>query len=95
MTYSTQILKQFIKKDIKLDTKRRETYKPSSICEGQYTDKAHEPGESSQYIDWLQTGRLRGRSSSPVTVQNFLFSTSKSALGSNQIPIPGGKAAGT
>jgi hypothetical protein len=37
---------------------------------------------------WLRAGRLRGRSSSPGRVKNFLFSTSsRPALGSTQPPI--------
>jgi hypothetical protein len=37
---------------------------------------------------WLLAGRLRGRSSSPEKVKNFLFSTSsRQALGSTQPPI--------
>jgi hypothetical protein len=36
----------------------------------------------SRYSDWLRAGRLRGRSSSPGRVKNFLFSTSsRPALG--------------
>jgi hypothetical protein len=35
-----------------------------------------EPGTRSRYSGWLQTGRPRGRSSSPGRVKNFLFSTS-------------------
>jgi hypothetical protein len=38
----------------------------------------------SQYSEWLQAGRPRGRSLSPGRVKNFLFSTS---LGSTQPPI--------
>jgi hypothetical protein len=38
--------------------------------------------------DWLRAGRLRGRSSSPGRVKNFLFSKSpRPALGSTQPPI--------
>jgi hypothetical protein len=43
---------------------------------------------NSRYSDWLRAGRLRGRSSSPGRVKNFLFSTSsRPALGSTQPPI--------
>jgi hypothetical protein len=41
----------------------------------------------SRYSDWLRAERPRGRSSSPGRVKNFLFSTSKPALGSTQPPI--------
>jgi hypothetical protein len=41
--------------------------------QGKYTDYEHGPGQRSQYSDWLQTGRLRGWSSSPGRVKNFLF----------------------
>jgi hypothetical protein len=42
----------------------------------------------SRYSDWLRAGRLRGRSSSPGRVKNFLFSTSsRPALGPTQPPI--------
>jgi hypothetical protein len=33
-------------------------------------------GKGSWYSDWLQAGQLKGRSSSPGRVKNFLFSTS-------------------
>jgi hypothetical protein len=52
----------------------------------------------SRYSDWLRVGRQRGRSSSPGTVKNFLFSTSsRSVLGPTQPPIqwvPGGSYPG-
>jgi hypothetical protein len=42
----------------------------------------------SRYSDWLRTGRLRGRGSSPGRVKNFHFSmSSRPALGSTQPPI--------
>jgi hypothetical protein len=48
--------------------------------------------------DWLRAGRLRGRSSSPGRVKNFLFSmSSRPALGSTQPRIqwvPGVKRSG-
>jgi hypothetical protein len=48
----------------------------------------YEPGECSQYSDWLRTGRPRGRSTCPGRVKNFLFSTSsRLALGSTQPAI--------
>jgi hypothetical protein len=47
-----------------------------------------EHGERTRYSDWLQDGRLRGRSSSPGRVKNFLFSTSsRPAVGPTQPPI--------
>jgi hypothetical protein len=47
-----------------------------------------EPRQRSGYCDWLWAGRTWGRSSSPVTVKNFLFSPlSRPALGSTQPPI--------
>jgi hypothetical protein len=46
-----------------------------------------EPGECSWYSNWLRAGRLRGQSSSPSRVSNFLFTSSKLALGSIQPPI--------
>jgi hypothetical protein len=47
-----------------------------------------EPGQRSRYSDWLRAGRLRGWSSSPGRVKNFLFSkSSRPALGSTQPPI--------
>jgi hypothetical protein len=42
-----------------------------------------EPGERRRYNARLLTGRQRGRSSSPIRVKNFLFSTS-SKPGSTQ-----------
>jgi hypothetical protein len=52
-----------------------------------------EPGLRSRYSDYLRAGRLRGRSSSPGRVKNFLFSkSSRPALGYTQPPnqwIPG------
>jgi hypothetical protein len=67
-----------------------------------YLPDINEPGARSRYSDWLRAGRPRGRSSSPGTVKNFLFSmSSRPALGSNQTPIQwvpgaflGGKVAG-
>jgi hypothetical protein len=42
----------------------------------------------SWYSDWLHAGRLRGRSSSPGRIKNFLFSmSSRLALESTQPPI--------
>jgi hypothetical protein len=47
-----------------------------------------ELGQCSWYSDWLQAGRLRGQSSSPGRVKNFLFSmSSRLALGLTQPPI--------
>jgi hypothetical protein len=47
-----------------------------------------EPGERSQYSDWVRAGRQRGRSSSPRRAKNFLFSTlSRPALGPTQPPV--------
>jgi hypothetical protein len=47
-----------------------------------------EPGDRSRYSNWLQAGGLRGQSSSPSRVNNFLFSTSsRLALGLTQPPI--------
>jgi hypothetical protein len=47
-----------------------------------------EPGYRSRYNGWLRARRPRGRSSSPSTVKNFLFSTSsRPALASTQPPI--------
>jgi hypothetical protein len=40
------------------------------------------------YSDWLRAGRPMGRSSSPASVENFLFSTSsRPILGPTQSPI--------
>jgi hypothetical protein len=45
-------------------------------------------GQHSWYSDWLWAGRLRGRSSSPGRVKNFLFSKSfRLILGPTQPPI--------
>jgi hypothetical protein len=42
----------------------------------------------SRYSDWLQAGRLRGRSSTSGRVKYFLFSmSSRPALRSTQPPI--------
>jgi hypothetical protein len=42
----------------------------------------------SRYSDWLWAGWLRGPSSSPTRIKNFLISkSSKPALGSTQPPI--------
>jgi hypothetical protein len=50
--------------------------------------KEQEPRELSRQSDWLRAGRLRGRSSSPGRVKNFLFSTSsRPALRFTQPPI--------
>jgi hypothetical protein len=47
-----------------------------------------EPGWRSRYSDWVRAWRLRGRSSSPGWVNNFLFSkSSRPALGSTEPPI--------
>jgi hypothetical protein len=47
-----------------------------------------------RYSDWLRAGRLRGRSSSPSRVMNFLFSTSsRPSLGSTQHRIQWGPGA--
>jgi hypothetical protein len=47
-----------------------------------------EPVQHSWYIDRLRAGRLRGRSSSPSRVKNFLFSTSsRPVLGTTQPTI--------
>jgi hypothetical protein len=64
--------------------------------------EAEEPGYRSRYSDWLRAGRLRGRSSSPDTIKNFLYSIQ---TGSGAQPatypmgtggsFPGGKAVGT
>jgi hypothetical protein len=46
------------------------------------------PKEHSRYNNWLWAGRLRGRSSRPGRVKNFLFSkSSRPALGPTQPPI--------
>jgi hypothetical protein len=52
--------------------------------------------ERSPYSDWLRAGRLRGRSSSPGKVKNFLFSASfRPALGSTQPPLQWEKRPGS
>jgi hypothetical protein len=57
-----------------------------------------EPGYRSRYNDWLRAGCLRGRSSSPGRVKNFLFFTSfRPALGPILPPIqwvPGALSSG-
>jgi hypothetical protein len=51
-------------------------------------DGVEEPRQLSRYNDRLRAGRLRGESSSPSWVKNFLFSTSSTlALGLTQPPI--------
>jgi hypothetical protein len=51
-------------------------------CRITFTDRT---GYRSLYSVWLQAGRPKGRSSSPDSVKNFLFSTSsRPALGSTQ-----------
>jgi hypothetical protein len=45
-------------------------------------------GIAQSVSDWLRAGRQRGRSSSPGSVKNFLFSTSsRPAVGSTKFPI--------
>jgi hypothetical protein len=48
----------------------------------------HKLGQSSQYSDWLRTGRSRGWSSTPGRGKTFLLSMlSRLALGPTQPPI--------
>jgi hypothetical protein len=51
-----------------------------------------------RHSDWLRAGRLKGQSSSPGRVNNFLFSkSSRPALGSTQPPaqwVPGALSPG-
>jgi hypothetical protein len=50
--------------------------------------KSKEPRQRSRYSDWLRAGRMRGRSSNPCKVKNFLFSaSSRPALEPTQPPI--------
>jgi hypothetical protein len=50
--------------------------------------KNKELGRRSRCSDWLRAGRLRGRSSSPGRVKNFLFLTSSAPpMGPTQSPI--------
>jgi hypothetical protein len=62
---------------------------------------AEEQGKRSRYSDWLRAGRLRGRSSSPGSVKNFLHVVQTgSDVHPTSYPIctgaffAGGKAAG-
>jgi hypothetical protein len=53
-----------------------------------YFDPAVSRGGTAQCSDWLRERRLRGGSSSPDRVENFLFSTAfRSVLGPTQPPI--------
>jgi hypothetical protein len=52
--------------------KRREPAGLDKDIFPQYLQRIGEPGYRSRYSDWLGAGRLRGRSSSPGRVKNFL-----------------------
>jgi hypothetical protein len=76
---------------------RHNWYWPTDVTTKSQTDSSlptfrmppalHRSRDSSvDIVNWLWTGRPRGRSSSPCRIKNFLFfTTSKPALGSTQV----------
>jgi hypothetical protein len=60
------------------------------IWKSNYIHISRELGQCSQYRDWLQAGQLRGQSSSPVRVKNFVVHVVQTSSGVHPASYPMG-----